>query len=68
MRYIIPPEGSTDDQIEQFIASLRRDARRRVREMLDEGAPEDEVLAYIESLESGEVESPTDITDSDQPA
>ena len=66
MRYIIPPEGSTDDQIEKFIVSLRKDARRRVREMLAEGAPEDEVLDYIESLESAEVESPIDIADSDE--
>jgi hypothetical protein len=54
-----PPEGWTEEQTENFIASLRAEARDSVREMLAQGAPEDEVLEYIESLDS-ESESSTD--------
>jgi hypothetical protein len=54
-----PPEGWTEEQTENFIASLRAEARDSVREMLAQGAPEDEVLEYIESLDS-ESDSSTD--------
>ena len=62
MSYLVPPDGATDDQIEKFIASLRSEARSRVREMLKHGAPEDAIVDYIGSVESDEaaesIESP----------
>lgn len=57
MRDVVPPAGATDDEIDQFIASLRRDAQSTVREMLARGAPEDEIVDYINSLEVGPDES-----------
>ncbi|TMB43547.1 MAG: cytochrome c-type biogenesis protein CcmH [Chloroflexi bacterium] len=52
MSDVIPPEGATDEQVDAFIASLRAEARARVREMMAAGASEDEITEYIESLES----------------
>jgi hypothetical protein len=52
MSDVIPPEGATDEQVDAFIASLRAEARARVREMMAAGASEDEISEYIESLES----------------
>ena len=54
MRTVIPPAGATDQQIEEFIASLRNEAREKVRQMLREGAPEDEIGDYVASLEPDE--------------
>jgi hypothetical protein len=65
MGTIITPAGATDEQIDRFIASLRREARTRVRQMLAEGAPEDEVVDYITGLEDAEPESAIDTTASD---
>lgn len=56
MSYLIPPAGSTDEQIEEFISSLREEAQQKVREMLREGAPEDEVIEYLETLDSEDIE------------
>ncbi len=51
MTNLIPPEGTTDEQIDAFIASLRREARDKVRAMLAAGAPEVEITEYLASLE-----------------
>jgi len=48
---LIPPEGATEEQIDAFVASLRIDARVRVRQLLAAGAPEVEVAEYIAGLE-----------------
>ncbi|HEX9364277.1 MAG TPA: hypothetical protein VGA47_10890 [Candidatus Dormibacteraeota bacterium] len=52
MSYLVPPEGASDEEIERFIASLRNEARGTVREMLANGASEDEIVDYINSLDS----------------
>jgi hypothetical protein len=52
MSYLVPPEGATDDEIEKFIGSLRREARSTVRGMIRGGASEDEIVDYINSLGS----------------
>jgi hypothetical protein len=52
MSYLVPPEGASDEEIERFIASLRNEARGTVREMLADGASEDEIVDYINSLDS----------------
>jgi hypothetical protein len=52
MSYLVPPEGASDEEIERFIASLRNEARATVREMLANGASEDEIVDYINSLDS----------------
>jgi hypothetical protein len=52
MSYVIPPEGATDAEIEEFIGSLRKEARSTVRNMMRKGAPEDEIVDYINSIES----------------
>jgi hypothetical protein len=57
MRYVIPPAGATDEQVEDFLASLRAEARDRVRKMLADGAPEDEVYEYLTSLEQSRGDS-----------
>jgi hypothetical protein len=57
MSEVIPPEGATDEQVDAFIASLRAEARARVREMMAAGASEDEISEYIETLESAGNES-----------
>lgn len=51
MIHLIPPEGATEEQIDAFVASLRIDARVRVRQLLAAGAPEVEVAEYIAGLE-----------------
>jgi hypothetical protein len=66
MSEIVPPAGASDEQIEQFIQSLRRDARARVKEMLANGAPEDEIVEYINSLESEPQESSIETSPSPQ--
>jgi len=59
---LIPPEGATEEQLETFVASLRKDARKHVRELLAAGTPEMEIADYIASLEPTEEDSitPTD--------
>jgi hypothetical protein len=52
MNYLVPPEGASDEEVERFIASLRKEARGTVREMLANGASEDEIVDYINSLDS----------------
>lgn len=54
---LIPPEGATEEQLEDFLASLRKDAREHVRELLAAGAPEVEIADYIASLEPTEADS-----------
>jgi hypothetical protein len=51
MSTVIPPEGATEEQIERFVMSLRKDARKRVRQMLASGAPEIEIVDYVAGLE-----------------
>jgi hypothetical protein len=51
MTNLIPPEGATQEQIDEFVASLRQDAREHVRQLLGAGAPEVEIAEYIASLE-----------------
>jgi hypothetical protein len=55
MSYLIPPAGATDRQKEEFIASLRAEARTRVRQMMAEGASEDEIADYIRGVESDDM-------------
>jgi hypothetical protein len=49
---LIPPEGATEAQIDAFVASLRQDARERVRDLRAAGASEVEIAEYISSLDS----------------
>ena len=51
MTDLIPPEGATQEQIDAFLASLRGDARKHVRERLASGASAAEIAEYIASLE-----------------
>jgi hypothetical protein len=51
MTDLIPPEGATQEQIDAFLASLREDARKHVRERLASGASAAEIAEYIASLE-----------------
>ncbi|HYM66922.1 MAG TPA: hypothetical protein VEW68_06505 [Patescibacteria group bacterium] len=45
------PDGSDEEALEAFLASLNKSARDGVRRMILEGAPEADVAAYIESFE-----------------
>ncbi len=54
---LIPPEGATEEQLDAFLASLRKDARKHVRELLAAGTPEMEIADYIASLEPTEADS-----------
>ncbi|HUY73350.1 MAG TPA: hypothetical protein VMW11_02445 [Candidatus Dormibacteraeota bacterium] len=56
---LIPPEGATEEQLDAFVASLRKDARMHVRELLAAGTPEMEIADYIASLEPTEEDSIT---------
>lgn len=58
MSYVIPPAEATEEQVDRFIESLRSEARDKVREMLERGAPEDEIVEYLETVETAEPESP----------
>jgi hypothetical protein len=51
MTDLIPPEGATEEQIDAFLASLREDARKHVRERLASGASAAEIAEYIASIE-----------------
>jgi hypothetical protein len=44
------PESITDNELETYIASLRRDAQKGVRHLLASGANEADVAEYIASL------------------
>jgi len=59
MTNLIPPEGATEEQLDAFLASVRDDARKHVRELLTAGAPEMEITDYIASLEPTEEDSIT---------
>ena len=54
-------------KIDRLIAALRADAQDRVREMQAEGAPEDEIVEYINSLDAEEDESPVDALPPEEP-
>lgn len=54
---LIPPEGATEEQLDAFVASIRKDARKHVRELLAAGTPEMEIADYIASLEPTESDS-----------
>ena len=45
------PDGSDEEALEKFLASLKRSARAEVRRMILEGAPEAEIASYIASFE-----------------
>jgi hypothetical protein len=45
------PDGSDEEALEAFLASLNKSARDGVRRMILEGATEADVAAYIESFE-----------------
>jgi hypothetical protein len=45
------PDGSDEQALEAFLASLNKSARDGVRRMILEGAAEADVAAYIESFE-----------------
>jgi hypothetical protein len=49
---LIPPEGATETQIDAFVASVRQEARDRVRGLRAAGASEVEIAEYIASLDS----------------
>lgn len=57
MTNLIPPEGATEEQLDAFVESLRKDARAHVRELLAAGAPEMEITDYVASLEPAEEDS-----------
>ncbi len=45
------PDGSDEEALEKFLASLERSARSEVRRMILEGAPEAEIASYIASFQ-----------------
>lgn len=45
------PDDATDAQIEAFLATLNARARDRVRELLLDGAGEEEILEYIQDVD-----------------
>lgn len=47
---LIPGESVTGQELETYIAGLRRDAQEGVRHLLASGADEAEVAEYIASL------------------
>lgn len=49
----VPLESVTDNELETYIASLRRDAQKGVRRLLSSGADEADVADYIASLGPG---------------
>jgi hypothetical protein len=51
MTHLIPPEGATQEQVDAFLASLREDARKHVRERIASGASAAEIAEYIAILE-----------------
>jgi hypothetical protein len=51
MTVLIPPEGATQEQVDAFLASLREDARKHVRERIASGASAAQIAEYIASLE-----------------
>jgi hypothetical protein len=57
MNNLIPPEGATEEQLDEFVASLRQEARAHVRGLLAAGAPEMEIADYVASLEPVEADS-----------
>lgn len=57
MTNLIPPEGATEEQLDAFVSSLRKEARAHVRELLAAGAPEMEIADYVASLEPAEDDS-----------
>lgn len=67
MTNLIPPEGATDEQLDAFVESVRKDARAHVRELLAAGAPEMEVADYISSLEPTEEDSITPASEGGKP-
>lgn len=67
MTNLIPPEGATEEQLDEFVASLRKEARGHVRELLAAGAPEMEIADYIASLEPTEEDSITPASEGGEP-
>ncbi len=59
MNNLIPPEGATEEQLDAFLDSLRREARAHVRRLIAAGAPEMEIAGYIASLEPADADSIT---------
>ena len=51
MADLIPPDAATPEQIDAFLAGLREDARKHVRERLASGDSADEIAEYMASLE-----------------
>jgi hypothetical protein len=49
---LIPPDGTTEAQIDAFVASLRQEARKHVSDLRVAGASEVEIAEYIASLDS----------------
>ena len=45
------PDGSDEEALEAFLASLNKSARSEVRRMILEGAPEAEIASYIDSFD-----------------
>ena len=64
---LIPPEGVTEEQLDAYVASVRKDARRHVRELLATGAPEMEIADYVASLEPSEEDSITPTNEGGKP-
>lgn len=57
----------SSSKLDRVIAALRADTQARVREMQAEGAPEDEIVEYINSLDADEDESPVDALPPEEP-
>jgi hypothetical protein len=49
---LIPPDGTTEAQIDAFVASLRQEAREHARDLRVAGTSEVEIAEYIASLDS----------------
>jgi hypothetical protein len=64
---LIPPEGATEEQLDAFVASIRKDAREHVRALLAAGTPELDVADYLASLEPTEEDSITPTNEGGKP-
>ena len=67
MMNLIPPEGATEEQLDAFVASVRKDARKHVRELVAAGTPEMEITDYIASLEPSDEDSITGTDEGEKP-
>lgn len=60
------PDGSDEQALQAFLASLNKSARDGVRRMVLEGAPEADIAAHIESFEEQLAEEEEAIYEQDE--